>query len=141
MGYTLVYGVLRLINFAHSEVFMIGTFAALGALTLFGIDSPQSGLALVGVLLLMTLVAWPLPAARPSCWNAWPTGRCASAAPPAGRADLGHRRLVLPAGGLRDLAGPRPAEHPPGDEQGRLVQHRVGSGDATTRCWSSSRRS
>ena len=57
MGYTLVYGVLRLINFAHSEVFMIGTFAALGALTLFGIDSPQSGLALVGVLLLMTVVA------------------------------------------------------------------------------------
>ena len=26
LGYTLVYGVLRLINFAHSEVFMIGTF-------------------------------------------------------------------------------------------------------------------
>jgi len=31
LGYTLVYGVLRLINFAHSEVFMIGTFAALVA--------------------------------------------------------------------------------------------------------------
>ncbi len=29
LGYTLVYGVLRLINFAHSEVFMMGTFAAL----------------------------------------------------------------------------------------------------------------
>ena len=29
LGYTLVYGVLRLINFAHSEVFMYGTFAAL----------------------------------------------------------------------------------------------------------------
>jgi len=29
LGYTLVYGVLRLINFAHSEVFMIGTFASL----------------------------------------------------------------------------------------------------------------
>ncbi len=27
LGYTLVYGVLRLINFAHSEVFMIGTLA------------------------------------------------------------------------------------------------------------------
>ena len=25
LGYTLVYGVLRLINFAHSEIFMIGT--------------------------------------------------------------------------------------------------------------------
>jgi branched-chain amino acid transport system permease protein len=32
LGYTLVYGVLRLINFAHSEIFMLGTFAALGAL-------------------------------------------------------------------------------------------------------------
>ena len=31
LGYTLVYGVLRLINFAHSEVFMFGTFAALWA--------------------------------------------------------------------------------------------------------------
>src|SRR5947199_2659520 len=27
LGYTLVYGVLRLINFAHSEVFMSGTLA------------------------------------------------------------------------------------------------------------------
>jgi branched-chain amino acid transport system permease protein len=57
LGYTLVYGVLRLINFAHSEIFMIGTFAALGALNLFHIDSPQSGLALVGVLLMMLAVA------------------------------------------------------------------------------------
>jgi branched-chain amino acid transport system permease protein len=57
LGYTLVYGVLRLINFAHSEIFMIGTFAALGALNLFNIDSPQSGLALVGVLLMMLAVA------------------------------------------------------------------------------------
>ncbi len=29
LGYTLVYGVLRLINFAHSEVFMVGTFASI----------------------------------------------------------------------------------------------------------------
>ena len=28
IGYTMVYGVLRLINFAHSEVFMIGGFAS-----------------------------------------------------------------------------------------------------------------
>lgn len=28
LGYTMVYGVLQLINFAHSEVFMFGTFAA-----------------------------------------------------------------------------------------------------------------
>ena len=36
LGYTLVYGVLRLINFAHSEVFMLGTFAAIGIWGVFG---------------------------------------------------------------------------------------------------------
>jgi branched-chain amino acid transport system permease protein len=35
LGYTLVYGVLRLINFAHSEVFMYGTFAALWIVMFF----------------------------------------------------------------------------------------------------------
>jgi branched-chain amino acid transport system permease protein len=37
LGYTMVYGVLRLINFANSEVFMIGTFATLAIeSTIFG---------------------------------------------------------------------------------------------------------
>jgi branched-chain amino acid transport system permease protein len=31
LGYTMVYGVLRLINFANSEVFMVGTFATVVA--------------------------------------------------------------------------------------------------------------
>ena len=30
LGYTLVYGILAMINFAHSEVLMLGSFAALG---------------------------------------------------------------------------------------------------------------
>jgi branched-chain amino acid transport system permease protein len=30
LGYTMVYGILKLINFAHGEVFMIGAFAGLG---------------------------------------------------------------------------------------------------------------
>jgi branched-chain amino acid transport system permease protein len=36
LGYTLVYGVLRLINFANSEVFMLGTFGSIIAVKLFG---------------------------------------------------------------------------------------------------------
>jgi branched-chain amino acid transport system permease protein len=52
LGYTLVYGVLRLINFAHSEIFMIGTFASLFTLHALGVTSAESGFALVGVLLL-----------------------------------------------------------------------------------------
>jgi branched-chain amino acid transport system permease protein len=36
VGYTLVYGVLRLINFAHSEVFMVGMFGQYAMLILLG---------------------------------------------------------------------------------------------------------
>ena len=38
LGYTLVYGVLRLINFAHSEVFLMGTYAALNVWGLFNLN-------------------------------------------------------------------------------------------------------
>ncbi|GAA3869942.1 branched-chain amino acid ABC transporter permease [Saccharothrix violaceirubra] len=57
LGYTMVYGVLRLINFAHSEIFMIGTFASLVVVTAVAPDVPLTGIALVGVLLLMMLVS------------------------------------------------------------------------------------
>jgi branched-chain amino acid transport system permease protein len=56
LGYTLVYGVLRLINFAHSEVFMVGAFGSLFALHAVGYETAHvapSGFSLVGVLLLM----------------------------------------------------------------------------------------
>src|SRR5213080_3521949 len=36
VGYTLVYGVLRLINFAHSEIFMLGMFGQYVGLQLLG---------------------------------------------------------------------------------------------------------
>jgi branched-chain amino acid transport system permease protein len=36
LGYTMVYGILKLINFAHSEVFMMGAFAGLFAIMAFG---------------------------------------------------------------------------------------------------------
>ncbi len=35
LGYTMVYGVLQLINFAHGEVFMVGAYLALTAIGLF----------------------------------------------------------------------------------------------------------
>ncbi len=56
LGYTMVYGVLRLINFAHSEIFMIGTVAALAVL--IGIDTQLlGGFTLIGMLLLLAVVA------------------------------------------------------------------------------------
>jgi len=56
LGYTMVYGVLRLINFAHSEIFMIGTVAALYTVTSIGVSAPLSGVSLVGMLLLLAVV-------------------------------------------------------------------------------------
>ncbi|MDT7645725.1 MAG: branched-chain amino acid transport system permease protein [Pseudonocardiales bacterium] len=57
LGYTMVYGVLRLINFAHSEIFMIGTFATLFVLSLIGLPGPLTGLALVGMIVLLIVAA------------------------------------------------------------------------------------
>jgi branched-chain amino acid transport system permease protein len=52
LGYTMVYGVLKLINFAHSEIFMIGTVAMYGLLNALDIHHPPGGIGLVGLLLL-----------------------------------------------------------------------------------------
>jgi len=48
VGYTLVYGVLRLINFAHSEIFMLGMFGQYAALMMFGF-APQGDAYDMGV--------------------------------------------------------------------------------------------
>jgi branched-chain amino acid transport system permease protein len=51
LGYTLVYGVLKLINFAHSEVFMVGTFAVVGVWSLLGAtNNPSIGLMILFLL-------------------------------------------------------------------------------------------
>ncbi|MDT5042413.1 MAG: branched-chain amino acid transport system permease protein [Actinoplanes sp.] len=60
LGYTLVYGVLRLINFAHSEVFLMGTYACLLVWGLFGLDqnsATPSVVAVIGLILLGLVVA------------------------------------------------------------------------------------
>ena len=61
LGYTMVYGVLRMINFANSEIFMYGTFATvIVARDLFGFtqsSEPVTGLRLVTVLLACLLAS------------------------------------------------------------------------------------
>jgi branched-chain amino acid transport system permease protein len=59
LGFTLVYGILELINFAHFNVFMVGSFIALGTMRALGVvpGSPSlTGLALVGVMLVAIVV-------------------------------------------------------------------------------------
>jgi branched-chain amino acid transport system permease protein len=55
LGFTIVYGILELINFSHFNVFMIGSFVAMGVLSLFGLSGQSilmHGLPLVAVLLV-----------------------------------------------------------------------------------------
>jgi branched-chain amino acid transport system permease protein len=60
LGYTLVYGIIQLINFAHGELFMMGSFIAVGLYGTVGLTtgSPTLGLA-AGLLavLVVTMVA------------------------------------------------------------------------------------
>ena len=36
LGYSMVYGILKLLNFAHGDVFMVGAFMGYGVLTVLG---------------------------------------------------------------------------------------------------------
>ncbi|GCE12754.1 branched-chain amino acid ABC transporter permease [Tengunoibacter tsumagoiensis] len=55
LGYTMVYGIIELINFAHGDVFMIGSLMAIAVMSLLGINaaSPPVGFALVAILLFV----------------------------------------------------------------------------------------
>ncbi len=53
LGYTMVYGIIQLINFAHGEIYMIGAFVALivaGVCTIYGLSG-------VSILILAGIVA------------------------------------------------------------------------------------
>ncbi len=50
LGYTMVYGIIELINFAHGDLFMLGCFCALTLVGAFGLNSAP------GVLILLAIV-------------------------------------------------------------------------------------
>jgi branched-chain amino acid transport system permease protein len=53
LGYTMVYGIVQLINFAHGEIYMIGAFTALivaGVLTIYGFSG-------ISILIIAAIVA------------------------------------------------------------------------------------
>src|SRR5438874_2723822 len=52
LGYTMVYGILRLINFAHGDVFMLGAFFAYYAAGWLGVQTHPSPLGALLVLLV-----------------------------------------------------------------------------------------
>ncbi len=59
LGYTMVYGIIELINFAHGDIFMMGSFVSIAIFGLLGIgqNSQLTGWWLVAVLLITCLGA------------------------------------------------------------------------------------
>src|SRR6201993_3535011 len=56
IGYTLVYGIIELINFAHGDVFMIGSFTAVGLYAVFGLTPTTGGAWLIVGLLIILII-------------------------------------------------------------------------------------
>ncbi|MCB0721332.1 MAG: branched-chain amino acid ABC transporter permease [Ignavibacteriae bacterium] len=57
LGYTMVYGILKFINFAHGEVFMLGAFSGYYLAKAFGVDTSNLPMALIILLLTMIITA------------------------------------------------------------------------------------
>ena len=66
LGFTMVYGIIELINFAHFNIFMVGSFIAMWVLQLVGLNAQKvilTGFPLVGVLVLALVVTMMLTGA------------------------------------------------------------------------------
>jgi branched-chain amino acid transport system permease protein len=57
LGYTLVYGIIELINFAHGEVFMIGSFVSVSIWATLGVTGDSSIGAIVGSIIVGMAIA------------------------------------------------------------------------------------
>jgi branched-chain amino acid transport system permease protein len=57
VGYTLVYGIIELINFAHGDLFMLGSFVAFSLMGTIGLTTATGGIGLFFGLLLIMLIA------------------------------------------------------------------------------------
>jgi branched-chain amino acid transport system permease protein len=62
IGYTMVYGIIGMINFAHGDVFMVGSFIGLITLILLGLTSAAPVVVLVLALLIVLVVSMGLTA-------------------------------------------------------------------------------
>ena len=56
LGYTMVYGIIELINFAHGDVFMLGAFLALALIGALGLEQAAGASLWLGVALLFVVV-------------------------------------------------------------------------------------
>ena len=56
IGYTMVYGIIGMINFAHGEIYMIGAYVGLVTLSAIGTQSGLPVYVIIGLMLLVAVV-------------------------------------------------------------------------------------
>jgi len=57
IGYTMVYGIIGMINFAHGDVFMVGAFVSLITIIIFGITGTSNVVLGIGALILVAAIS------------------------------------------------------------------------------------
>ena len=72
IGYTMVYGIVGMINFAHGDIFMVGSFISLIIIVALGLTASMSASVLVLALLLVLVISMILT----SVWG-WTVERLA----------------------------------------------------------------
>ena len=93
VGYTMVYGIIGMINFAHGDIFMVGAFVALIAITLLTTGGVLDGPA--GILLALAIsMAWAPAATAQGASNAEPEDLDAPAESAADTAGDGEAIIV-----------------------------------------------
>jgi branched-chain amino acid transport system permease protein len=55
LGYSMVYGIIKLLNFAHGDIYMLGAFVGFFTLSAFGISS-ETSIPLLLIILLLSMV-------------------------------------------------------------------------------------
>lgn len=60
IGYTMVYGIIGMINFAHGEIYMIGSYVGLVTLTAIGTQGSIPLPLLIGLMLVMAMIVTAL---------------------------------------------------------------------------------
>lgn len=78
LGYTMVYGIVELINFAHGDIFMLGSFIALSLFTAIGVTGIVAGgvFQVIGILLLIFLLTMLITGAWGSSLSASHINHC-----------------------------------------------------------------
>ena len=76
IGYTMVYGIIGMVNFAHGDVFMVSAFIALIAFLILTAWLGITSIALALFIVLLVSMLFTLWSTGPS--SASPIGRCAA---------------------------------------------------------------